>query len=131
MIVETSLHTSQSDQRTIEPARLSNESLQTSQVSPSFVDGKMVERHASVFKSRSTPPLHPISTPPCEAAHLGQIVRAYRIKNDIGTQQFAATVGRSPSWLADFEKSGTCLERTEFAIYHNYPSILKIVLGQA
>lgn len=130
MIVAASIHTSQSYQRQMKDVHLSNESLQTSQVTEKNVGRRKTNVTALIFKSRSTPPLHPISTPPCEATHLGQIVRTYRMKNDIGEQQFAATVSRSVSWLQKFEKSGACYERTENKIYLEYPGIRKIVLGQ-
>lgn len=67
---------------------------------------------------------HPeLLTHPVKQLHLGSIVRAFRMKNDIGEQQFAATVRRSISWLQKFEKKGSCFERTRKYIYEKYPAI--------
>ncbi len=60
--------------------------------------------------------------------HLGQVVRSFRMHNDIKELAFALTVGRSVAWLNKFEKTGRCYERTRQTIFDKYPLILDEVL---
>lgn len=59
---------------------------------------------------------------------IGQIIRQYRMENDISAPRFAAACGRSPKWTFSVEATGRGYERTWVKMGKEFPDLKQAII---